>query len=280
MNVLSQIADSLKSMATTEKEKAAKEQGTLMNGLYTQAQEFHRRYTNVKQRNESSDKVIAEMKKQLTCYKEEIENMKKMEAHLTVENYQKLVNDFNQLYDHYKMHKQMAKKLKVELGQSNHRERTFLKLLKKTEEFGEQAGQLEQEYEKLYNNGDETLNLSNEQKFIEVVNKIQIPMLDLSIIKIQQQEGAGDTSTSNDQSAGTGQYEENEEDELGHPLEQDINDVDADIHDIAQNDISVIEHSEVTNGDDLNGSSVDGDHLIFPQTKPSNMSLEAVVQNN
>jgi len=35
MNVLSQIADSLKSMATTEKEKAAKEQGNLMNGLYT-----------------------------------------------------------------------------------------------------------------------------------------------------------------------------------------------------------------------------------------------------
>ena len=103
------------------------------------------------------------MKKQLTCYKEEIENMKKMEAHLTVENYQKLVNDFNQLYDHYKMHKQMSKKLKVELSQSNHRERTFLKLLKKTEEFGEQAAQLEQEYDKLYaNGGDDALNLTNE----------------------------------------------------------------------------------------------------------------------
>lgn len=49
----------------------------------------------MKQRNESSDKVISEMKKQLGCYKEEIENMKKMEAQLTVENYQKLVNDFN-----------------------------------------------------------------------------------------------------------------------------------------------------------------------------------------
>jgi len=56
----------------------------------------------------------------------------------------------------------MSKKLKVELGQSNHRERTFLKLLKKTEEFGEQAAQLEQEYDKLYSNGDDTLNLSNE----------------------------------------------------------------------------------------------------------------------
>lgn len=73
-----------------------------------------------------------------------------MEAHLTVENYQKLVNDFNQLYDHYKMHKYMSKKLKTELSQSNHRERTFLKLLKKTDEFGDQAKQLEEEYDKLY----------------------------------------------------------------------------------------------------------------------------------
>lgn len=67
--------------------------------------------------------------------------------------------------------------------QSNNRERTFLKLLKKTSEFGEQAAQLEQEYDKLY------LSEDIEQKFIEVTNnKISIPMLDLSIIKIQQEE--------------------------------------------------------------------------------------------
>lgn len=59
----------------------------LFKDMSEQAKEFHRRYTNVKQRNESSDKVISEMKKQLICYKEEIENMKKLEAHLTVENY-------------------------------------------------------------------------------------------------------------------------------------------------------------------------------------------------
>ena len=88
--------------------------------------------------------------------------MKKMEAHMTVENYQKLVNDFNQLYDHYKMHKQMSKKLKIELSQSNHRERTFLKLLKKTSEFGEQAAQLEKEYDKLYENGQNEFNLTGE----------------------------------------------------------------------------------------------------------------------
>jgi len=97
----------------------------------------------------------------MTCYKEEIENMQKMEAHLTVENYQKLVNDFNQLYDHYKMHKYMSKKLKTELSQSNHRERTFLKLLKKTDEFGDQAKQLEEEYDKLYEQGETNFNLSN-----------------------------------------------------------------------------------------------------------------------
>jgi len=77
------------------------------------------------------------------------------------------------------MHKTNSKKLKAELMQSNNRERTFLKLLKKTSEFGEQAAQLEQEYDKLYLSDD------IEQKFIEVTNnKISIPMLDLSIIKI------------------------------------------------------------------------------------------------
>lgn len=128
------------------------------------------------------------MKKQLGCYKEEIENMQKMEAHLTVENYQKLVNDFNQLYDHYKMHKMTSKKLKVELCQSNHRERTFLKLLKKTKEYGAQAELLEKEYDRLYEQGEMQFNLTGEQKFISVGNGLKIPMLDLSIIQVQQQE--------------------------------------------------------------------------------------------
>ena len=54
-----------------------------------------------------------------------------------MENYQKLVNDFNSLYDHFKAAKQLNKKLKSELQQSNQRERTFLKLLKKTNEYGD-----------------------------------------------------------------------------------------------------------------------------------------------
>ena len=37
MNVLSQIADSLKSMATTEKDKNAKDQDTLLSAMFTQS---------------------------------------------------------------------------------------------------------------------------------------------------------------------------------------------------------------------------------------------------
>jgi hypothetical protein len=57
-------------MPTTEK---------LFEDINLESKEYLRRYINVKQRNESSDKVLAEMKKQLGSYKEEIENMKKTE---------------------------------------------------------------------------------------------------------------------------------------------------------------------------------------------------------
>jgi len=39
--------------------------------------------------------------------------------------------------------------MKVELKQSGQRERTFLKLLKRTSEYGEQAAKLELEYERV-----------------------------------------------------------------------------------------------------------------------------------
>lgn len=51
----------------------------------------------------------------MACYKSEIANIKKTEAYITMENYQKLVNDFNSLYDHFKAAKQLNKKLKSEL---------------------------------------------------------------------------------------------------------------------------------------------------------------------
>ena len=62
---------------------------------------------------------MKEMKKQMTCYKNEIEDFKKMESFLTLENYQKLINEFNSLYDHYKGLKSVNKKIKSELDQSN-----------------------------------------------------------------------------------------------------------------------------------------------------------------
>jgi hypothetical protein len=80
---------------------------------------------------------MKEMKKQIACYKTEIQGIKKMETYLTLENYQKLINEFNSLYDHYKGLKTVNKKIKSELKQSNERERTFLKLLKKTKEYGD-----------------------------------------------------------------------------------------------------------------------------------------------
>jgi hypothetical protein len=55
------------------------------------------------------------MRKQISCYKEEVTNIKKMENYITMENYQKLVNDFNSLYDHYKVAKNLNKRLRTEL---------------------------------------------------------------------------------------------------------------------------------------------------------------------
>lgn len=49
----------------------------------------------------------------------------------------------------------MASKLKVELKNSNDRERAFLHLLKQTNEFGEQAKELEQEYNSLMEQSEE-----------------------------------------------------------------------------------------------------------------------------
>ena len=78
------------------------------------------------------------MKKQLQCYKDDLEQVKKVnEVYTEFENYQKLVVDFNSLFDHYKVSKMQNKKLRSELEQSNQRERTFLKLLKKTDQYGD-----------------------------------------------------------------------------------------------------------------------------------------------
>ena len=138
---------------------------------------------DVQQKIKNYERVIKEIKKQLACYKSEMDNIKKTESYITMENYQKLVNDFNSLYDHFKAAKQLNKKLKSELQQSNQRERTFLKLLKKTNEYGEQANRLEKEYDRLFTEE----GLSKDPAIGgpgAVVERggVSIPKLDLSVI--------------------------------------------------------------------------------------------------
>jgi hypothetical protein len=152
----------------------------------------------MKKQFDNQDKVMKELRKQVACYKTEITQMQKMEEYLNADNYQKLVTEYNQLYDHYKGVKSINKKLRTELKQSNERERTFLKLLKKTNEYGAQAAKLEIEYERLIkedlrlNSGVTLENLivdSSEKRYIqpEIIDKgrgIKIPKLDFSSIYI------------------------------------------------------------------------------------------------
>ena len=158
---------------------------------------------------------MKEMKKQIAGQKQEIAQIKQMEQFLSLDNYQKLINEFNTLYEHYKGLKQINKKMKVELKQSNQRERTFLKLLKRTQEYGDQASKLELEYDRLFKE-DQRLGLSvenlvidsNDKREPELMDKggVKIPKLDLTSIFIQRealpsntkddQEGSGDEEES------------------------------------------------------------------------------------
>ena len=62
-------------------------------------------------------------------------------------SYMTLSQDFDSLLDHYNMVKTINKKLKYELVQSGTREKQFLSLLKKTSEYGQEAEELEYEFE-------------------------------------------------------------------------------------------------------------------------------------
>ena len=61
------------------------------------------------------ERIMKEMKKQIAGQKTEIQQIKQMEQFLSLDNYQKLINEFNTLYEHYKGLKQINKKMKVEL---------------------------------------------------------------------------------------------------------------------------------------------------------------------
>ena len=91
--------------------------------------------------------------------------------------------DFNTLYDHYKANKLTNKRLKEELQQSNQRERTFLKLLKRTEQYGEQAAQIEREYDQLFTaDGSSKDPQLNDKISVRVNESVDVPKLDLSVI--------------------------------------------------------------------------------------------------
>lgn len=107
-----------------------------------------------------------------------------------MENYQKLVNDFNSLYDHFKAAKQLNKKLKAELQQSNQRERTFLKLLKKTKEYGDQATRLEKEYDRLFTEDglSKDPQIGGPGAVIQTNTGVEIPKLDFSVIYLQREQ--------------------------------------------------------------------------------------------
>ena len=144
---------------------------------------------------------MQEMKKQIACYKTELKGIQQTDKQMIVENYSKVVNEYNQLYDHYKGVKQINKKLRNEICQSNEREKTFLKLLKKTSEYGSQAAKLEMEYDRLkqedlrVNGGVSLDNLivdtnDRRQRHPEYIDKgrgVKIPKLDFSSIYIQRE---------------------------------------------------------------------------------------------
>ena len=149
----------LKSQVHKEKEKSHKREPTIVHNTGEAPAEAldpetGKSYKESAQewRNKSIqlDKILKEVSKQLKCHREELDAIKKMELYVTLENYQKLVNEYNKLYDQYRTIKKANKRVKVELGQSNQREQTFLRLLKKTKEFGDQADLLESDYKQLY----------------------------------------------------------------------------------------------------------------------------------
>lgn len=71
------MLNDLKDTASIQSEfSASTMQQKLYRELKEQSEEFLRRYINVKQRHENSDKVFSEMTKQIASYKEEIDNMK------------------------------------------------------------------------------------------------------------------------------------------------------------------------------------------------------------
>ena len=119
------------------------------------------------------------------------------------------------MYDHYRSQKLINKKLRAELQQSNQRERTFIKLLKKTEQYRGQAEQLEQQYDKLFTEEGHSKDpeIGGQGATIEI-GDIRMPKLNLSVIHVQQQAQQKqmievDSETSSEQSGNGGKVKTN-----------------------------------------------------------------------
>ena len=67
------------------------------------------------QKLDNQERVMKELRKQIACYKTEVAQIKKTEEYLNAERYQKMVNEYNQIYDHYKGLKAVNKRLRTEL---------------------------------------------------------------------------------------------------------------------------------------------------------------------
>ena len=116
--------------------------------------------------------------------------MKKVQDKINANSFMTLTHDFNTLLDHYTMVRTINKKLKYELYQSGEREKQFLQLLKKTDEYGREAEELEDEFEAILRRIEKEYQLyQGDQRFIKVRGKqdqnVRIPRLDFDIIRYQ-----------------------------------------------------------------------------------------------
>lgn len=76
------------------------------------------------------ERTNKEIKLQLDCYKKEVEQLRNEDVGVLLDQYQKLVSEYNCLYDHYSSAKVKVTKYKQKVKQSTIRERKFLSLLK------------------------------------------------------------------------------------------------------------------------------------------------------
>ena len=125
-------------------------------------------------------KVNKEMRRQLELYREEVDQLQALDAYQISESYQKLVQDFNSLYDHYRNQKEINRRLSKELEQAYADQK---KLLAASKPDQEDLARISLDLDrKVSNNGklkDPALGAS---RSVEVSGHIQLRALDLGPI--------------------------------------------------------------------------------------------------